>query len=199
MIDDSGQAMRSVRAPAIAVAVGAMCLWASPLKAAPPDEPVTVRRSSPFLLPGLGPVPLRFLVTPPPIRSNTLPPLAMSDPVVIPPTNSVTESPIQPIPILSSPPDTNAPSLAAASTPAPMAKAAGLPETNSAPPSASTPLITPLFVDTNEAPVLSPQMLVRFFTQPGSTNRNVSVIMPVGFDPARPVSPPSSSATYTTP
>jgi hypothetical protein len=49
------------------------------------------------------------------------------------------------------------------------------------------------------APLVAPQMLVHFFTQPALSNRAATISMPVGFSPASPPAPVSSSATYTSP
>jgi len=46
--------------------------------------------------------------------------------------------------------------------------------------------------------VITPQMLLRFFTPPG-TGRETVIVTPPGFSPARPGQPASSSATYSSP
>jgi len=198
MIDDLGKVTRLASAVAIAIAAGAVCVGASPSRLDPQDEvvPVVIRRSSAFL-PVIGPAPLRFSVTPPPLRSNTLPPLAMSDPVVPVPTNSIADSASLELLGPPIPSTTNTLTLAAASGPLPVPQLAATAGTNAVAPLVASPFAVPSLSDTNEPPVLSPQMLVRFFTQPGTTNRSMSVALPVGFDPARPITPPSSSATYT--
>jgi hypothetical protein len=49
----------------------------------------------------------------------------------------------------------------------------------------------------SETPVVSPQMFMQFFASPpGDTNRQVTGVMPVAFEPPRSASAPSSSATY---
>ena len=86
----------------------------------------------------------------------------------------------------------NEPQAAVAPSPPPVPLAvktelAQAPVTNEIPPSSGT--------DTN---ILTPQMLLRFFSQnPASTNRTgPAVFVPAGFAPAQAAPIPSSSATY---
>ena len=134
-------------------------------------------------LPRVGPAPLRFQ-SPQSASRVLLPPLEMLDAPVPPAqeSNQTTNQLADLGPLLFDP-EINDLSMR---------------ETNSLN-AAATNLPSPDFnSDTNA--VISPQMLLRFFSRSGAgTSRETVVVPPPSFTPARPGQPASSSATYSSP
>jgi hypothetical protein len=126
--------------------------------------------ATPGYLPVIGPVALRFRVAAPPATNLTevnLPPPEPEPPAAV---VAATNPPPAPVPVALAP-KTNAPVVL--TTPEPAGS-----------PTASDPMV-------------SPQMLLKFFNR-GTNGPANSVIAPMEFAPPGVAKPPASSATYTT-
>ncbi len=136
--------------------------------------------ATPGYLPVVGPVPLRYRPATQPATNLVYIPLPPPDP---PSTPDIPHAPLAP-PVAA---DTEtrktasaAPAPSAALTNAVSSDPAGQNGTSSA-----------------SAPLISPQMLLRYFNRP--TNGGAGgIIAPVDFAPPAPATPPSSTATYST-
>ncbi len=138
---------------------------------------------SPGYLPGSGPAPLRFQ-SPGLGARVVLPPLQIQGdlPSLAPTSAGATSPPAERDPVVLGP----------------EARALSSPSTNLLNQVSTNSLSLDLPNENNA--VISPQMFLRFFTASGTgAGREASVIMPPGFNPARPGPPASSSATYTSP
>ena len=132
-------------------------------------------RSPDGYLPTVGPAPLRFQVP-------------RAAPVfVLPPDKMLTTD--------SSPSSATDPP--ASSTPTPGAAETTLGPLNISAMLLNGPTNAPAFLEPKAPPLISPQMLLHFFTDSSFTNRQSVVTMPLSFSPALPPQYPSSSATYT--
>ena len=143
-------------------------------------------------LPAVGPSPLRFQSPPARVIAIALPPLQMGTEEPPAPPVPVDIAPVEiavtPLaPAVAQPATSNA----IAPTPTPTA-------TNVVTAIAANRAPTVIVPETEAAPVVSPQMLLQFFQTKAasSTNREVSVMTPLGFNPARPAPTPSSTAAY---
>lgn len=148
-------------------------------------------RSEPGYLSVLGPTPVRFcpapIVTPAP-----LPPLVMEDPKEIEPSSSpvATES-ATPDWSMVAPPIYDPLKFSQAPTPPRRWEPHNFlyytdPSTTAA-------------SQTNTAPLISPELLMQFFTDPAGTNRAVAVPVPMNFSPASPPVPSSSARYFSNP
>ena len=138
-------------------------------------------RSAHSYLPVLGPAPLRIQKSNAPLPTLVLPPLAMEDP-----------PPVQPM----ASPTTNNPVVKKGATSLPTVKATA----DSAPPPLElvNPPGEPMFSFGTAAPIITPQMLVRFFKAVGSNHLGGAWSVPVFVPPSPPPSK-SSTATYQSP
>lgn len=140
----------------------------------------------PGYLPTVGPLPLRYLEgRAKPVEPAVLPPLAPAavapEPAASEPENAVETA--KPAPAKEEP-----------APPTEPAKTAPEP-----PPTTVTRQETIPAPSTTPSTAISPQLLIRYFTSPDSTNRAAPVVIaPVGFVPPPTGAAPSSKATYST-
>jgi len=144
-------------------------------------------------LAAVGPAPLRFQ-KPALAAGLALPPLLMHAPgpphLEVVPTNSA--------PVAADPrPAAEAPVSAPGLPPVPVATPTHVVDVVVPPPA----LPPPARSDPDAPPILSPQMLLHFFSQWSGTNSvsTTTIVTPVEFTPPRPFAPPSSTSTYLSP
>ena len=148
---------------------------------------VTFAGSSGYLA-KVGPVPLRFQTNISNDARVVLPPLRTDDSSSLPPASEEKDTSADPA-IEST---ATRPAVATENSSPVLVDPLNQVSTNSVPPASG--------INNETNAVISPQMLLRFFQPSGSGARaEAVVVVPPVFSPPRPVTPVSSSATYTSP
>ena len=145
--------------------------------------------AGPGYLPSLGPVALRFRVpASPSVIKTPLPPLVMTNAAPEPaPEETAASGAVSPVPTVPPVPFANeAANEAISREPLTIAQF---------PAEAATNLVHGL---TSESEVVSPASILRFFQAKSTNGVSSAVVLPLGFTPAVPAPPLSSTATYST-